>query len=237
MFLPPDALGGIPCISVPSTTHFDPHALAVQMAAEVPPPDLRIGMNPRKGLVRVPTWFWVEGYDGGTLDAEQTVREDDTTCHTIPLRGADGLALLDAQGQPRTRTDCTTDTTIFDVEVRLFPTQYDWDFGDSQAKAIPCKGINECQDALGLPYFDALRESPIQHLYFRSSLGTNGAADAYTIKLAINFGAEYRVTVNGHDQGGWQSLSERLLTWTAAHQVQEAQAVLVRPCPAALAHC
>src|SRR5947209_117572 len=66
MFLPPDALAGLPCASgsIPSQEAFDPRPLAVRMAAELPPPDLRIGMNPAKGMVAVPTWFWVEGYDG-----------------------------------------------------------------------------------------------------------------------------------------------------------------------------
>ena len=237
MFLPPNALGGIPCLSVPSNQHFDARPLAVQMAAQVPPPDLRIGMNPQKGMVRVPTWFWVEGYDGGTIGAAQTVREDDTICHTVPLRGGDGLALLDTDGRPRTRQDCHTDTTIFNVEVRLFPTHYTWDFGDNHAKDIACSGIGDCANALGSPFVDPLHESPIQHPYVWSSLGVNGAADAYTIKLDINFAAQFRWSANGRDQGGWQSLPARALEWTAAHQVQEAQAVLVKACPVSVVSC
>ena len=76
---------------------------------------------------------------------------------------------------------------------------------------------------------DAFHQSTVQHPYVWSSLGVNGGADAYTIKLAINFAAEYRVSINGNDQGGWHGLSARELTWTASHQVQEAQAVLTRP--------
>lgn len=226
MFLPPGALSGISCLSVPSTSHFDAHALAAQLAAQVPPPDLRIRMNPEKGMVRIPTWFWVEGYDGGTINSAETVREDDTTCHTVPVRGASGLAELDDSGTPRTRTECHTDTTIFDVEVRLFPTQFAWDFGDKQFRQLSCKGIGDCADALGLPFIDSLHDSPIQHPYLLSSLGTNGAADAYTVTLGITFGAEYRWSANGRDQGGWHSLDSRALAWSAAHQVQEAQAVL-----------
>jgi hypothetical protein len=238
MFLPPGALGGIPCVSVPSSSHFDPRALAVQLAAQVPPPDLRIGMNPAKGMVRVPTWFWVEGYDGGSIGQAETVREDDTVCRAVPVRGPGGLAVLDADGRPRTRTDCKTDTTIFDVEVRLFPTGYTWDFGDSNSKNITCNGIGDCPDALGSAYVDAIHPaSSIQHPYVWSSLGQNGAADAYTIKLAITFGAQFRWSANGRDQGGWQGLPARSLEWSASHQVQEAQAVLTRPCPVTALRC
>jgi hypothetical protein len=237
MFLPPNALGGIPCLSVPSSQHFDPKPLAVRLAAEAPPPELRIGMNPLKGMVRVPTWFWVEGYDGGTISASQTEREDDTVCHTVPIRGPDGLAVLDPSGHPQTREDCRTDTTIFDVAVRLYPSHYAWDFGDKNTRDIACRGMGDCPDALGLPYVDAVHESPIQHPYVWSSLGVNGAADAYTIKLAIVFAADYSVSVNGSGRGGWQSLDPRTLVWTAPHQVQEAQAVLTRPCPVTVAHC
>jgi hypothetical protein len=67
MFLPPTTLGGLPCVSVPSSERVDPLEIALRMEAELPPPDLRIGMNPQKGMVAVPTWFWVEGYDGSVL--------------------------------------------------------------------------------------------------------------------------------------------------------------------------
>ena len=92
-------------------------------------------------------------------------------------------------------------------------------------------------DALGVPYVDAVHESPIQHPYVWSSLGINGGADAYKIKLAITFGAQFRYSINGRDQGGWQGLQPRSLEWTAMHQVQEAQAVLTRPCPVAVVRC
>src|SRR5207244_9126287 len=72
-FLPPNALGGLPCVGVPRHDEIGPQALALALEAAVPPPALRIGMNPKMGLVAVPTWFWVEGYDGGDIGAAQTV--------------------------------------------------------------------------------------------------------------------------------------------------------------------
>lgn len=241
MFLPPNALGGIPCVSFPQDQAFDPGPVAARLAAAVPPPDLRIRMNPERGMVNVPTWFWVEGYDGGTLSAAETVLQEHKVCHLTAIRDATtGLAQVDDSGRPRTRLDCTTDNTTFDVEVRLYPSNFAWDFGDhSSPHSLGCGGMGDCADsALGAPYVDAGHASPIQHPYAWSSLGVNGAADAYMVRLAITFAAEYRVSVNGQPQGGgWRSLSARTLDWTATHQVQEAQAVLVRPCPVTALHC
>jgi len=198
-------------------------------------------MNPEKGLVNVPTWFWVEGYDGGTLSAGETVLQQHNICHLVAIRDANGLAQLDETGRPRTRLDCHTEDTTFDVEVRLWPKDFAWDFGDHSApQTIGCAGVGDCSDsALGSPFVDASAShaSPIQHPYVWSSLGVNGAADAYVVHLAITFAAEYRVSVNGQDQGGWRGLPARNLSWTANHQVQEAQAVLVRPCPVTVLRC
>jgi hypothetical protein len=229
MFLPPDALGGIPCVSIPMSAAFDPEPLAVQMAAQLPPPDLRIGMNPARGMVNIPTWFWVEGYDGGALSQSESVLQRQTVCHTVTDRGPGGLAVLGSDHRPTSHVDCVTTDTTFVVEVRLWPNHYAWDFGDNHGQSFSCGGQGDCPNALGVPYVDAFHASTIQHPYVWSSLGVNGSADAYTIKLAINFEAEYRVSVNGNDQGGWHGLSGRELTWTASHQVQEAQAVLTRP--------
>ena len=227
MFLPAEALGGLPCASVPSQQRFDPEPLAVALAAELPPPDLRIGMNPAKGMVNVPTWFWVEGYDGGTLSASQTVVEQHENCHFVVERDADGHPMLDVDGRPVTRRECSVESTTFVVDVSLSPNYYAWDFGDKHERDIACPGPY-CGDALGLPYVDTAHESPIQHPYRWSSLGVNGLQDAYTIKLGITFGAAYRVSVGG-STGSWQDLHERVLTWKTDHKVQEAQAVLTRP--------
>ena len=238
MFLPPEALGGIPCLSIPQDQAFDPEPLAARLAATLPPPDLRIRMNPEKGMVRVPTWFWVEGYDGGTVGASQEVLQEHTLCHLVAIRDSTGQVALDEQGRPRTRQDCHTEDTTFNVEVRLWPKDFAWDFGDhTSPHLLACRGIGDCPDALGAPYVDALHASPIQHPYVLSSLGVNGGADAYLIHLAITFAADFRVSVNGQQQGGWRSLPSRTLSWTANHQVQEAQAVLVRPCPVTVLHC
>ncbi len=231
LFLPPAALGGLPCSSVPRDENFDPYPLAVRMAADLPPPDLRIGMNPALGLVRVPTWFWVEGYDGGVRSQSESVLEANERCRLVVIRDDHHMPILDEDGRPRVRRECTVETTTFTVDVRLWPGRFQWDFGDNHSRAIGCPGLGDCGDALGQVFVDSSHPSPIQHPYVWSSLGMNGDQDAYTIKLGITFAAQYRVTVSGNGTGtdGWRSLPERELFWTASHKVQEAQAVLTRP--------
>ncbi|HLZ26534.1 MAG TPA: hypothetical protein VKV73_04360 [Chloroflexota bacterium] len=228
LFLPPTALGGLPCAAVPSTERFDPRPLALRMEADLPPPDLRIGMNPARGMVAVPTWFWVEGYDGGPLGASQTVVEAHELCHFVATRDDRGIAVLAVDGRPEVRKVCTVETTTFAVDVQLWPGAFEWDFGDGHRRDIRCQDQGACGEALGQPFVDSAHESPIQHPYRWSSLGVNGAEDAYTINLGITFGARWRVSVNGNG-AGWQSLPERKLSWSASHQVQEAQAVITGP--------
>ncbi|HEV7666387.1 MAG TPA: hypothetical protein VGQ62_22825 [Chloroflexota bacterium] len=205
----------------------DPLAIALRMEAELPPPDLRIMMNPARGMVAVPTWFWVEGYDGGLLSQSETVLEQHENCRQVVERDARGMPVLGSDGRPRTRRECTIDTTTFGIDVRLWPGRFAWDFGDQHGRDIACSGMSDCGDALGMPFVDSAHPSPVQHPYRWSSLGINGAQDTYTIGLGITFAAEYRVSVNGGG-GGWRQLPSRSLSWSASHQVQEAQAVLTR---------
>ncbi len=174
LFLPPTSLGGLPCASIPINDAFDPLPLALKLEAELPPPDLRIAMNPARGLVRLPTWFWVEGYDGGALSQTETVLESHQVCHFVVLRDADGHPLLDQDGRPRTRRDCTIEHTTFTVDVQLVPSQFSWDFGDTAGRDIACTaGESSCADALGQPYLDPTHPSPIQHPYRWSSPGVS----------------------------------------------------------------
>jgi hypothetical protein len=229
-FLPPEAQAGLPCGGSTPTSdqRIDPLAVALRIAAGLGPPDLRIGMNPRKGMVNVPTWFWVEGYDGRTLSQSQPVHEEHQRCQLAPVRDADGRPTLDDTGRPTTQSECHTESTDFTVSVRLWPSRFAWDFGDQHGREIACLGRGECGQALGQPFVDALHPSPIAHQYVWSSLGANGTADAYTVGLRITFAADYQVELNG-SSSGWQALPSRELEWTASHQVQEAQAVLTRP--------
>jgi hypothetical protein len=217
---------------VPADIQIDPRALALAMEAALPPPDLRIEMNPRLGMVAVPTWFWVEGYDGGDLRQVQTNLVAREECRLAVVRDAAGSTVLAPDGRPQLERLCEVRTSTFTVEVRLWPNHYAWDFGDKHIQHIPCTSPTQCAGALGQIYTDPHTASSIKHPYVWTSLGKSGRnddQDAYKVGLGITFSAAFRVAVDGSGLGGWQALPDRELTWSASHQVQEAQAVLTRP--------
>ncbi|MDI6857199.1 MAG: hypothetical protein QME71_02665 [Dehalococcoidia bacterium] len=51
----------------------DPATVAVELLDHVPVPGIIIGVNPATGLVAVPSWFWIEGYDGAPIVASDTL--------------------------------------------------------------------------------------------------------------------------------------------------------------------
>lgn len=42
----------------------DPRQVALSLVRQIPLPDLQVSENPSLGLVGLPSWFWVSGYDG-----------------------------------------------------------------------------------------------------------------------------------------------------------------------------
>ncbi len=228
MYLPPNATAGLPCAGsvTVAADSLDPRAWAAVMEGQLPLPDLTIKMNPRLGLVRLPTWFWVDGYDGGIRSNGGTIEVRRTECHSEAVRDGGGDAVLDGGGAPQTTNVCATKTDALMVEVRLFPTHYLWDFGDGATQAVRCGGDpGSCRGGLGDPYQDATHPSSIAHPYTRSSLHVGGA---YTVTLAIAFAAEYRFRLDDAPLSGWAALDTRHPVWSASHPVQEAQAVLTR---------
>jgi hypothetical protein len=192
-------------------------------------PGLKLGMNPRLGMVAVPTWFWAEGYDGNIIPLTDNLVVTHEDCQRDVERDAAGAVVLDQDGAPVSHRECRTVTDTLTVEVRVWPRAYQWTFGDEHGTTIGCPDIGACSAGLGLPYTNPRTPSPIAHAYRWTSLGRNGDADAYTIQLAITFGAQFRFSTNGASVNGWESLGERDLAWTASHRVQEAQAILTRP--------
>jgi hypothetical protein len=192
-------------------------------------PSLQLDMNPRLGMVAVPTWFWVTGYDGNVISLTDNLELTHQECGRVADRDAGGAPSLDSSGAPTTHNECRTIVDTVTVQVRAWPRVYHWTFGDNQDKTVRCPEIAVCREGIGLAFTDPHSPSPISHAYQWSSLGANGAADAYSIGLGITFGAQYRFSINGGSETGWQSLDDRDLSWTTGHQVQEAQAVLTRP--------
>ena len=92
------------------------------------------------------------------------------------------------------------------MEVRIWPTRYNWSFGD---------GSSLVSQSLGKPY---PAQSDIQHTYQFSSLGY---ASGFPVRLTISFAAEYRV--NG---GAPQGLPTIQRTYETGYRVQEVQSVL-----------
>jgi hypothetical protein len=123
------------------------------------------------------------------------------------------------------------------VQVRAWPRAFHWSFGDNNDQTVACPDLSTCGSGIGHPFVDPREPSPIAHTYHWSSLGANGANDAYAVGLVITFGAQFRFSINGHSDSGWQSLADRSLAWSALHRVQEAQAVLTRPCPVTVVGC
>jgi len=149
----------------PSGRSINVREIALEVLDHVPLPDVKLQTNPALGLVALPAWFWVEGYDGGTLGGSRTVS-------LPPEVGADVPAdEVPANDRSRRGTSLT-------VEVRLRPTSYEWDFGD---------GTTRTSHSLGQKYPS---ESDIQHTYEHTSLmSPNG----FPVRLTIEFAAEFQV--------------------------------------------
>jgi hypothetical protein len=228
-FLPPGANGGLPCGTVRRSASVDPGAIAAELLGSLSLPSLRLDMNPRLGLVAVPTWFWVEGYGGEVIPLSMSLEVPHEECTLSIDRDARGDVILDGAGEPQITPQCTTTSEAIGVEVRAWPSSYRWDFGDHVGQTVRCPGLGACTDGLGRAYTDPRTPSPIQHAYELSSLGQQGDSDAYGVQLAITFSAEYRFTRNGAVVQDWASLPDRQLSWSTNHRVQEAQAVLTRP--------
>ncbi|MEX2230412.1 MAG: hypothetical protein WEB13_12335 [Dehalococcoidia bacterium] len=51
----------------------NPSVVAAQLISTIPLPPMSIGTNPATGLVALPSWFWVAGYDGQPRTAARTL--------------------------------------------------------------------------------------------------------------------------------------------------------------------
>jgi len=139
--------------------------VAVQALRRVPLPDLTIRMNPGLGLVAVPGWFWVEGYDGQPFGTSQTV--------SLPAEVGSEVSVDEVPADDRRRRPSS-----YTVRVRVSPSRYEWSFGDD--KTVTTQSLGKAYPA----------ESDIKHTYEYSSLRFG---DGFPIKVTVEFAAEYRV--------------------------------------------
>jgi hypothetical protein len=145
----------------------DPAQVALDVYAHVPLPDIKLRASPDLGLVAVPGWFWVEGYDGSSFGASRTVQLPPEIGPEVPFTEVPA-------------TDPRRQGSSFTVTVRVWPVGYSWSFGDSG-------GLETA--SLGQSY---PATSDIQHSYEYSSLRH---PEGFPVTMTAHFAAEY--TVNG----------------------------------------
>ncbi len=51
----------------------DPVAVALELLNHLPIPDIAIEANPSIGLVALPSWFWIDGYDGSAISSSDSL--------------------------------------------------------------------------------------------------------------------------------------------------------------------
>ena len=171
----------------------DPYQIALNLLDHVPLPNVQINENPALGLVNLPGWFWINGYDGKPFGDSQTV--------TIPPAVGPSVPFTQVPA-----TDPSRQPTYFTVSVQVWPTGYQWSFGD---------GASLVTQSLGQSY---PAQSDIQHVYQTSSLRTQ---NGFPVQVTVVFAAQYQV--NG---GGAQALPSMSHAYAATYPVQEAQSLL-----------
>lgn len=60
-------------VNTPPGPAVDPVAVAQSLLGLVPLPSVSVGANPGVGLAGMPSWFWVDGYDGSALYGSETL--------------------------------------------------------------------------------------------------------------------------------------------------------------------
>jgi hypothetical protein len=143
----------------------DPREVALELLNHIPLPEIQINMNPSLGLVGMPGWFWVEGYDGRAFG--------DAVAVSLPPEIGPEVALDEVPAD-----DPRREGEEFTVAVRVWPIRYEWSFGD---------GTRLVTESLGTPY---PTESEIQHTYEYSSLWF---PSGFPVRLSVEFAAEFQV--------------------------------------------
>lgn len=191
---PPPAVNTAPPGGNGASTN--PVDVALDALGHVPLPNIQLKANPGLGLVAMPSWFWVEGYDGSAFGTSRTVTVPPEVGPEVPI------TVVPAD-DPRRQS------TSFTVSVRIWPSRYEWYFGD---------GATLVAQSLGKAY---PAESDIQHTYEHSSLPF---PSGFPLRLTVDYSAEFSVST-----GGGGALPTITRTYEAAYPVQEVQPVLTHP--------
>ena len=67
------AAGGNVQVVVTDGTVVDPVTVALELLNHLPIPDIAIEANPATGLVALPSWFWIDGYDGSPISSSDAL--------------------------------------------------------------------------------------------------------------------------------------------------------------------
>ena len=83
----------------------DPEAVAQSLLGLVPLPPITVGANPGTGLVAMPSWFWVDGYDGSPLYGSEALGNTTVEVEITPQRydwhfGDGGFVSAGSLGRP-----------------------------------------------------------------------------------------------------------------------------------------
>jgi hypothetical protein len=64
----------------------DPVSIASELRDHLPVPDMAISANPGTGLVALPSWFWIDGYDGAPISSSDTLGGVTVDVQIVPQR-------------------------------------------------------------------------------------------------------------------------------------------------------
>lgn len=63
----------------------DPVTVALELLNHLPIPDIAIAANPSPGLVALPSWFWIDGYDGTAIVSSDSLGGLTVDVEVVPL--------------------------------------------------------------------------------------------------------------------------------------------------------
>src|SRR6266542_2737167 len=169
---------------------------AVVVGPAVPLPPITIHVNPVRGIVHVPDWFWAAGYDGSPV----SMTRDYSLHWSLP-----GSPIVDpGTGQVIGQNPGPSGDYHITVTVTYQPARYRWDFGDGTV--VDTSSLGQAFPAT----------SDVQHSYNLSSLLQ--PSQMYTYRLIVDWQGAWRVT---GDATGSGAVEPRLSIASAQQEMRE----------------